>query len=99
MKRFSLPIVVAFVLTATAATAILFARQQRAAPTLGDGLWTYETYEKGTRIRVSVVTKGLSHLWSIAFFFDGSMLVTERLGRLRIICDGVFDPQPIVGLS
>ena len=98
MKRFSLPIVVALVLTATAATAILFAQQQPAAPTLGDGPWTYETYEKGTRIRVSVVTKGLSHPWSIAFLPDGSILMTERPGRLRIIRDGVLDPQPIAGL-
>jgi hypothetical protein len=58
MKRFSLPIVVVTMLTATAATAILLAQQQPATPTLGDGPWTYDTYEKGTRIRVSVVSRG-----------------------------------------
>src|SRR5262245_65834900 len=98
MKRFSLPIVVVTILTATAATAILLAQQQPATSTLGDGPWTYDTYEKGTRIRVSVVTKGLSHPWSIAFLPDGSMLVTERPGRLGIIRDGLLDPPPVRGL-
>jgi glucose/arabinose dehydrogenase len=37
MKRFSLPILVAFVLTAIAATAIVLAQQQPAAPQLGNG--------------------------------------------------------------
>ena len=32
---------------------------QRGANTLGDGPWTYTTSERATRIRVSVVTKGL----------------------------------------
>src|SRR6185503_10469409 len=82
-----------------AAATVTFARQQAAAiPPLGDGPWLYDTSERGTRIRVSVVTKGLSHPWSLAFLPDGSMLVTERPGRLRIIRDGVLDPQPVAGL-
>ena len=65
---------------------------------LGDGPWTFETHEQRMRIRVSVVTKGLSHPWSLAFLPDGSMLVTERAGRLRIIRNGVLDPNPIAGV-
>jgi glucose/arabinose dehydrogenase len=34
----------------------------------------------------------------LAFLPDGSMLVTERVGRLRIIRNGVLDPQPIAGV-
>ena len=34
----------------------------------------------------------------MAFLPDGSMLVTERVGRLRRIRDGVLDPQPIAGV-
>jgi glucose/arabinose dehydrogenase len=69
-----------------------------AANKLGDGPWTYTTYERQTRIRVSVVTKGLSHPWSIVWLPNGDMLVTERAGRLRIIRNGVLDPEPIAGV-
>jgi len=44
------------------------------------------------------VTKGLSHPWGMQFLPDGSILVTERPGRLRIIRNGVLDPTPIAGL-
>lgn len=49
-------------------------------------------------IRVVTVAKGLSFPWSIAFLPDGSMLVTERVGRLRIIRNGVLDPTPVGGV-
>jgi len=49
-------------------------------------------------IRVVPVARGLSHPWSLAFLPDGSMLVTEREGRLRIIRNGVLDPTPIAGV-
>jgi len=50
----------------------------------------------GGPIRVVPVATGLVHPWSIAFLPDGrTMLVAERAGRLRIIRDGVLDPQPI----
>ncbi len=67
--------------------------------TLGAGPWTYETYERNTHIRVSVVTKGLSHPWSIAFLPSGDILLTERPGRLRLLHDGKLDPEPIQGIS
>src|SRR3984885_6095442 len=53
---------------------------------------------EGQDIRVAVVVKGLVHPWSLAFLPDGSMLVTERVGRLRIIRNGVLDPQPVAGV-
>ena len=48
--------------------------------------------------RAEVVVGGLSHPWSIAWLPDGSALVTERAGRLRIIRDGRLDPTPVPGL-
>jgi len=76
--------------------------QQRGAPTiprapLGDGPFTFDTAEQH-KMRAVVVTKGLSHPWGLAFLPDRSMLVTERVGRIRLIKDGVLDPNPIAGV-
>ena len=50
-------------------------------------------------VRVTIVTRGLEHPWSLAFLPDGRMLVTERPGRLRYVeADGALDPTPIGGL-
>jgi aldose sugar dehydrogenase len=50
------------------------------------------------KIRVVAVTRGLSHPWSLVFLPDGRMLVTERSGQIRVIRDGILDPQPITGV-
>ncbi len=81
--------------------ALAHARQQPPigvpAPPLGDGPWVFDTAEQH-RIRVSVVTKDLSHPWAIAFLPNGDMLITERDGRLRVVSGGVLDPEPIAGV-
>lgn len=51
----------------------------------------------GLKFRV-VPTKGLSYPYALAFLPDGNMLITERAGRLRIVRNGVLDPQPIAGM-
>ncbi len=48
--------------------------------------------------RLVTVTSGLTRPWSLAFLPNGDMLVTERIGRLRIIKQGILDPRPIEGL-
>ena len=48
--------------------------------------------------KVTEIAKGLDHPWSMAFLPDGSMLVTERVGRLRLIKDGSLRPEPIGGV-
>ena len=81
--------------------AVTYAEQQVPigveVPPLGSGPWVFDTAEQH-KIRVNVVTKGLSHPWALAFFPDGDMLVTERPGRLRIVRRGALDPQPISGV-
>jgi glucose/arabinose dehydrogenase len=62
-------------------------------PALPETLFTSEL-----QIRVSAVATGLSHPWSLAFLPDGSMLVTERSGKLRIVRNGALDPTPIAGV-
>src|SRR5262245_18806063 len=83
------------------AVASIHAQQSRSfglpVPPLGPGPFTVDTAEQG-KVRVSVLTRGLAHPWAIAFMPDGSLLVTERPGRLRVIRDGVLDPHPIAGV-
>ena len=45
-----------------------------------------------------IVTKGFNQPWSMAFLPDGSILVTERPGRLRIVRNGMLDPNPVAGV-
>ena len=66
-------------------------------PPLGSGPWVFDTAEQH-KIRVTVVTTGLSHPWAIAFLPGGGMLLTERPGRLRIVRDGMLDPVAIPGM-
>ena len=54
--------------------------------------------EKHT-FRVVTLLKGLEYPWSVAFLPDGRMLVTERVGRLRLVGQDLrMDPKPIAGL-
>jgi glucose/arabinose dehydrogenase len=48
--------------------------------------------------RVTTVVRGLVHPWSLAFQPNGDILVTERVGRLRIIRNGELSPSPILGV-
>ncbi|MCF8147656.1 MAG: PQQ-dependent sugar dehydrogenase [Sulfuritalea sp.] len=49
--------------------------------------------------RVVTLLKGLEYPWSVAFLPDGRMLVTERVGRLRLVGQDLrLDPKPIAGL-
>jgi glucose/arabinose dehydrogenase len=69
------------------------------SPPLGDGPFLIESAVPAHReLRVVVVARGLRQPWSIAFLPDGAMLVTERSGNLRIIRDGVLDPEPVAGV-
>jgi glucose/arabinose dehydrogenase len=51
----------------------------------------------GTSYRV-VPTKGLVRPWALAFLPGGDILITERGGRLRLVHNGVLDPQEIAGM-
>ncbi|WP_417565839.1 PQQ-dependent sugar dehydrogenase [Marinobacter sp.] len=48
--------------------------------------------------RLETVAQGLEHPWSLAFLPDGTSLVTERAGRLRVIRNGQLVDTPVGGL-
>src|SRR3984885_14056915 len=66
------------------------------SPPLADGPIVLDTGIQH-QIRL-IVTKGLNQPWSMAFLPDGGILITERGGRLRIVRNGVLDPNPIAGV-
>jgi glucose/arabinose dehydrogenase len=63
---------------------------------LGAGPFDYATGE-GQNIRVTVLTKELSFPFTLTFLPDGTMLITQRDGKLRVMRDGKLDPNPVAG--
>jgi len=51
-----------------------------------------------TSFKLETVADGLNHPWSLAFLPDGSQLVTEREGQLRLIKNNQLQPDPIPGV-
>jgi glucose/arabinose dehydrogenase len=49
-------------------------------------------------IRVVPLVTGLASPWSLAFLPNGDMLITEKVGRLRIVRKGILDANPIPGV-
>src|SRR5579863_2807726 len=66
------------------------------SPPLADGPIVLDTGIQH-QIRL-IVTKGLNQPWSMAFLPDGGILIAERPGRLRIVRNGVLDPNPVAGV-
>jgi aldose sugar dehydrogenase len=51
-----------------------------------------------TKFKQRIVVEGLQRPWSMAWLPDGTMLVTEKAGRLRLIRQGKLLPTPIAGV-
>jgi glucose/arabinose dehydrogenase len=48
--------------------------------------------------RLVELAAGLDHPWSLAFLPDGAILVTERVGRLRVIRNGQLESKSVPGV-
>jgi glucose/arabinose dehydrogenase len=66
-------------------------------PPLPSGPINFDSAEEH-HLRVVVIAKGLQQPWSVAFLPDGAMLVTERVGRLRIVRNGKLASAPVAGV-
>ncbi|MCE3252421.1 MAG: glucose sorbosone dehydrogenase [Cellvibrio sp.] len=49
-------------------------------------------------IQVKTIAEGLENVWGMVFLPDGSMLVTERAGRMRIVSADGKPGEPLIGL-
>ena len=47
---------------------------------------------------VARVVQGLTHPWGMAFLPNGDILITERIGRLRVVRKGELEPLPVPGV-
>jgi glucose/arabinose dehydrogenase len=54
--------------------------------------------DSGVTLAVERLADGLDHPWGIAILPDGSYLVTERSGTLRVFRDGALRPEPVAGV-
>jgi glucose/arabinose dehydrogenase len=60
---------------------------------------TIPTIDSGGPISLELVADGIAQPTSLAEAPDGSLLVTEQAGRIRVIRDGTLDPEPMLDLT
>jgi glucose/arabinose dehydrogenase len=88
MKRILLPLCVAFAMFIAGVSLATHAKGQPAG----------KAKARPTQVKAVTMATGLNHPWSVAFLPNGDMLVTERNGKLRLMHDGVLDPEPLAGV-
>jgi glucose/arabinose dehydrogenase len=64
---------------------------------LGDGPWYFDTYAPSSRIKVSVVARGITNPWGMAFLPSGNILVAQKPGGFRLIRQGQMTPDVVDG--
>jgi glucose/arabinose dehydrogenase len=67
------------------------------SPSLGDGPFELQSWEQRD-YRVVVLARGLSQPRSLAFLPGGDILITEKVGRLRLFRNGQLEPSPVSGI-
>ena len=80
------------------ATSKLAASIAAATLTISTATFAQPPGPAGETFKVVTVAEGLRNPWSMAWLPNGDMLVTERVGTLRIIRDGKLLPAEVPGV-
>lgn len=73
-------------------------REKDPAPTSDRPFPAGEQRSEEHAYKIETVAEGLDVPWSLCFLPDGRMLVTERVGRLRIVERGQLRPEAVGGI-
>ncbi|RMH12227.1 MAG: PQQ-dependent sugar dehydrogenase [Gammaproteobacteria bacterium] len=68
------------------------------APSPNTSATTDGTITQTPTVRQTVLVDSLEHPWGLDWLPDGTIIVTERPGRVRLIRDGQLDPTPVAGV-
>lgn len=72
--------------------------KSESSPLSSNILLSQNNTEVAQNIAQTTIVEGLERPWGMAWLPDGSILITERPGRLRIVRNGQLDLQPISGV-
>jgi len=61
-------------------------------------LISQDNVNSGKNYNIRTITEGLERPWGMVWLPDGSILITERAGRLRIFRNGKLEVEPISGV-
>ena len=61
-------------------------------------LFSFSAYAEQQEYEYEIIADNLSHPWGIAVIDKDNILFTELSGQLRVIEDGVLNPEPIKGV-
>jgi len=73
-----------------------FGGRGRPASTMDSSPKLFDTQEY--KIRVVTIAENLVYPYCLTFLPDGTMLVAESEGRIRVVKDGKLQPEPITGI-
>lgn len=73
-------------------------RKIKFACLVGFGAMAIATSAPAADYKLTTVAEGLDNPWGIAFLPGGVALITERSGNLRVMRNGVLDPNPVQGV-
>lgn len=72
--------------------------ENEAASTTSDAKEPNSEIAQAPTVVQTVVVDSLEHPWGLDWLPEGTMIVTERPGRVRLIRDGQLDPTPVAGV-